>query len=229
MDRAFSRVVFQYGIPKAIPQAMLEGFWWDAQNRRYETLDQLEDYCARVASTVGVMMTLLMGPRSAHVLARACDLGLAMQLTNICRDVGEDARAGRLYLPISWLHEARVDPDELLQQPRFSKALGQVVRRLLQTAQTYYQRADLGIRLLPKDSRLSIRAARLIYSDIGRVIQTNRYDSVGSRAHTSLMRKLQLIVNAWPARHWRRMAMPIEPQPAVRFLIDAVDACADSG
>ena len=77
------------------------------------------------------MMTVLMGARDARALARACDLGVAMQLTNIARDVGEDARAGRLYLPLAWLREAGIDPEAWLARPAFSDALGSVVRRLL--------------------------------------------------------------------------------------------------
>jgi phytoene synthase len=89
---------------------LLEGFAWDAEGRRYETLEDLHDYAARVAGTVGAMMALVMDTRSPQALARACELGLAMQLTNIARDVGEDARAGRLYLPLQWLREAGIDP-----------------------------------------------------------------------------------------------------------------------
>jgi len=101
VDRAFCEVVHTCGIPQAVPRALIEGFEWDAERRRYATERDLEAYCARVAATVGVMMTLLFGERSKVLLARACDLGLAMQLTNICRDVGEDARAGRMYLPLA--------------------------------------------------------------------------------------------------------------------------------
>jgi phytoene synthase len=94
-DRAFAQIVAQHHIPRAVPEALLEGFAWDLQGRRYETLADLHDYAARVAGTVGVMMAMLMGVRAPAALARACDLGIAMQLTNIARDVGEDARAGR--------------------------------------------------------------------------------------------------------------------------------------
>ena len=100
-DRALARVVRRHGIPKAVFEAMFEGFAWDAERRRYETLDDLLDYAARVAGTVGVMMALLMGVRDRDRLARAADLGAAMQLSNIARDCGEDARMGRVYLPAS--------------------------------------------------------------------------------------------------------------------------------
>ncbi len=130
VDRAFADVVRRYDIPRAVPDALLEGFAWDVEGRRYETLSDVLAYSARVASAVGVMMTLLMGPRARGVHARACDLGAAMQLTNICRDVGEDARNGRVYLPTDWLVEEGIDPDAFVRDPRFTPALGRVVRRL---------------------------------------------------------------------------------------------------
>ena len=100
-DRAFADVVARFSIPREVPEALLEGLAWDAEGRRYETLPELYAYAARVAGTVGAMMTLVMGQRTPEIVARACDLGVAMQLTNIARDVGEDARAGRLYLPLA--------------------------------------------------------------------------------------------------------------------------------
>src|SRR5262249_29646094 len=155
---------------------------------------ELTGYAARVASSVGVMMTLVMGPRAAAVLSRACDLGAAMQLTNIARDVGEDARRGRLYLPTDWLAEARGDPDAFLPSPRFDERTGRVVARLLGSAGALYARADRGIASLPRDCRAAIRGALLIYADIGRVIAARGYDSVTSRAVVSTPRKLWLLL-----------------------------------
>ncbi len=133
-DRALAVVVAQHRIPAALFDGLLEGFEWDLQGRRYETLEALHDYAARVAGTVGAMMALLMGVRSVEGLARACDLGVAMQLSNIARDVGEDARMGRLYLPREWMAEAGLDPDAWLAQPAFTPALGAVVQRVLDAA-----------------------------------------------------------------------------------------------
>ncbi len=222
VDRAFSDVVHTCGIPQVIPRALIEGFEWDAQKRRYATGEELDAYCARVAATVGVMMTLLFGERSKVLLARACDLGLAMQLTNICRDVGEDARAGRIYLPLAWLAEAGVDKEDLLARPVHSPALGSVVKRVLDRAGTYYRRADLGMTLYPYDCRLGVRAARLIYAEIGRVVAKNGYDSVSRRAYTSKARKLLLLVRALPVLLKRRRACSVPADPAVRFLVDAI-------
>ena len=95
----------------------------------------------RLSAAVGAMMCVLMGVRDANALARACDLGVAMQLTNIARDVGEDARNGRLYLPRQWLREAGIDADAWLRAPRFDAAIAGVVGRLLQEAEVLYRRA----------------------------------------------------------------------------------------
>jgi hypothetical protein len=92
-DRAFAAVVEGFDMPRALPDALLEGMAWDAVGRRYDDLSGVLAYSARVAAAVGAMMCVLMRVREADALARACDLGLAMQLTNIARDVGEDARA----------------------------------------------------------------------------------------------------------------------------------------
>ncbi len=220
-ERAFCDVVHRFGIPRPVPQALIDGFHWDATNRQYQTLADLEAYCVRVASTVGVMITLLMGRKEPEVLARACDLGLAMQLTNICRDVGEDAAMGRLYLPRSWLTEAGIDAEQFLRAPRFDDTLAGVVQRLLETADDYYQRADVGISHLPRDCRLGIYSARLIYAAIGSQIKQNKYDSVSKRAYTSKGQKAGLILRAQNARFWRPRPNDAPPAPAARFLVDA--------
>lgn len=219
-DRAFSAVVYRYGIPRAAPSALLEGFLWDAQGRRYATLDDVLGYSARVASSVGVMMSHLMGATEPAVLARACDLGQAMQLTNICRDVGEDAAVGRLYLPEQWLRRAGVEPEAFLAQPRFSPELGGVVADLLAVAERLYRRADEGIRALPRGPRVAMRAARLIYADIGRVIAANRYDSVNQRARTGGLRKLYLLLRASGSLAWRPGPVSEIREPSARFLIE---------
>lgn len=222
VDRAFARVVESFAIPRAVPEALLEGFAWDVEGHTYGTLAELRAYCVRVAATVGIMMTLLMGRRDPTTLARACDLGVAMQLTNIARDVGEDARAGRLYLPSSWLAEAGIDAEAFLARPTPGSSLGRVVSRLLDAAERLYRRADGGIPLLPVDCRIAIRAARLIYADIGRRIRRARMDSVTRRAVVSTPRKLILVARAADALLlWPPPAQP-PPLEEARFLIEPI-------
>jgi phytoene synthase len=191
-DRAFAATVSRFQIPRALPEALLEGFAWDAGGRRYETIDELLDYAARVAGSVGAMMALVMGARSLDTVARACELGMAMQLTNIARDVGEDARAGRLYLPLAWLREGGVDPDTWLARPVFSETIGAVVGRLLAEADALYERAGLGIAALPASCRPGIRTARKLYQRIGRAVERRGLDSVGARAVVPFGDKLRL-------------------------------------
>ena len=145
-DRAFTEVVERYVIPRVLPEALIDGFAWDAEGRRYERLCDLRDYGVRVAGSVGAMMALLMGARSPEAVSRACDLGVAMQLTNIARDVGEDARAGRLYLPLAWLREDGLDPEDWLSAPAFCGAVRQTVARLLDAADALYARGRSGNR-----------------------------------------------------------------------------------
>ena len=152
-DRALAAVVAAHRMPRLLLDRLLEDFAWDAEGRRYEDLAALEHYAARVAGTVGAMMAVLLGVLDPLVLARACDLGVAMQLTNIARDVGEDARAGRLYLPTAWLRSAGLTLEALLRPPRTLRCAGRhrsaaMTRRVLMTL---YRRADTGIAALPLD------------------------------------------------------------------------------
>lgn len=223
IERALHRTVVQCAIPRAIFDALLDGFAWDAAGREIVDGSDLVAYSARVASSIGVVMTLVMGVRERDALARACDLGVAMQLTNIARDVGEDARRGRVYLPTRWLDEAGIGRDELLAAPGFDARLAPVIERVLDQADRLYRRADLGVAALPRDCRPAIRAARAIYADIGRVIRARGYDVFSTRARTSLARKLVLLVRARLGRDPVATDRP-EPLPETAFLVHAVDA-----
>lgn len=227
-DRAFADVAERCAIPIELPQALLEGFAWDVEGRRYPTLAALEDYAARVAGAVGAIMACLMGARSREALSRATDLGTAMQLTNIARDVGEDARAGRLYLPTDWLLEAGVEPEGFLANPRFSSGIGEVVEKLLERADALYERGAAGIAFLPPDCRAAIGAARLIYADIGREIAARGHDSVSARAVVPKRRKLALLASAIAGVAQNGSLRHAPPLAANAFLVEAAwsDAAA---
>jgi phytoene synthase len=224
VDRAFARVAAEQEMPRELMDALIEGFAWDAEGRRYATIGELCGYGARVAATVGAMMTVLMGPRDADTLARACDLGGARHLTNIARDVGEDARNGRLYLPSAWLEDARVDAQAFLRKPVFDERIGSVIERLLRYAGGLYTRSDVGIAMLPPDCRAAIRAAHLIYADIGREIARAGFDSVSRRAVVSTRRKLWLVLRSLFERAQERAieGRSVPPLPETRFLVTAV-------
>jgi 15-cis-phytoene synthase len=238
-DRAMARVVVRHGLPRELPEALLDGFEWDARGRRYETIEALYDYGARVAGTVGAMMAVLMGRTSAEAVARACDLGVAMQLSNIARDVGEDARRGRIYLPLAWLREAGVDPDAWLANPVFDARIASVVRRLLNAADVLYLRAEAGIGLLPPTCRPGIQAARVLYAEIGHEVARRGCDSVSQRAVVPRSRKAVLLLQALAtgalAPRPSGKALPV--LDAVRYLVqaatraepDAPSASSDEG
>jgi phytoene synthase len=223
-DRAFAEIVAAHAIPRELPEALLEGFAWDLEGRRYRSISELNAYGARVAGTVGAMMTLLMGVRTASVIARACDLGVAMQLTNIARDVGEDARLGRLYLPLDWLQEEGIDPGAWLAAPLYSAALGRVIERLLRAADALYDRAANGISSLPAACRPAMHAARLLYCEIGQEVRRRGHDSVNGRAIVPWTRKSRLLAEATVASARRQAATHAAMLEETRFLVEAAAA-----
>jgi phytoene synthase len=221
-DRALADVVRQFAIPRTLLDALIEGFAWDAEGRTYPDLAAVYEYSARVAGTVGAMMALLMGVREPNQIARACDLGVAMQLSNIARDVGEDAARGRLYLPQDWMREAGLDPEAWLRDPHWTPALGRVVERLLDAADRLYGRADLGIAGLPLGCRAGIAAARRLYAEIGHEVRRRGLDSVDQRAVVSGRRKAGLLAPILVAALRGASAHPIAPLAETSFLVDAV-------
>jgi len=226
VDRALFDAIARYRLPRAPFDALLEGMAWDAAGRTYETIEDLYDYAARVAGAVGAMMATLMRTRTPEMVARASDLGVAMQLTNVARDVGEDARNGRLYLPRAWLREAGLDPDLWLARPEFNPAIARVVERVLEHADILYHRADLGIARLPSAYRPAIFAARLLYADIGAQVEKHGHDPVSRRAVVPTFRKLQLLITAL-TRRWRAAPGEALAAPALQqnqFLVDAIAA-----
>jgi phytoene synthase len=225
-DRAFAAVVEGFEMPRALPEALLEGLAWDAVGRRYDTLSGVLDYSARVASAVGAMMCVLMRVRDADALARACDLGLAMQLTNISRDVGEDARAGRLFLPRDWLDEEGVDVAGFLANPVANLGVRRVTARLLAQAAVLYRRSEAGIAALPIGCRPGIYAARHIYDGIGSAVARAGFDSVTGRARTNARQKLGWLMlsgarTALSGVMPRHSALHARPVAEVAFLVDA--------
>lgn len=231
-DRAFARVVQEHAIPKPVVEALLDGFAMDLEGRRHQSIEDVKAYATCVAASVGLMMACVMGATDRAALARAADLGIAMQLTNIARDVGEDARNGRLYLPIAWLEEQGVDTEAFLRAPMHTPAVGAVVKRLLDEAARHYRLGHAGIQSLPKPCRHAIRTAALVYEAIGKSIAANGYDSVSRRATTGLGTKLALMVKArreddrWSATTVRDLHTGSDP--AARDLITVSGALARS-
>lgn len=199
---AFQEVALRAtGVPRIAPRFAfdhLAGFAMDVEEARYETIEDTLRYCYHVAGVVGLMMASIMGVRDAQVaqpqlLDRACDLGLAFQLTNIARDIVEDAQAGRCYLPSQWLREAGIPPDEVAL-PRHRAALAKVAARLVDHAEPYYGSALEGIAGLPLRSAWAIATARKVYREIGIVVKRRGVHAWDERAGTSKATKLRLLV-----------------------------------
>ena len=196
--RALAEVAARHPISPALVNAHIKGFELDVDGWQPDTLDDTLQYSYHVAGSVGIMMALIMGVRDQATLHRACDLGLAFQLTNIARDVAEDALAGRCYLPARWLDEAGLEvadlADEACRQRTFP-----LVRRLVEEAEPYYHSASIGIRALPRRAAWAIATARAAYRDIGRQIVRRGPDALGHRVFTGKGRKTWRATTAIPA------------------------------
>jgi phytoene synthase len=186
-------VVRQHGIPQRYPLDLIDGFRMDVQGNEYQDIGDLLTYCYHVAGAVGVMMAHILGVRDRPTLDRACDLGMAFQLTNIARDVIDDASMGRVYLPRLWLQEAGIAPAEI-GLPRNRPALAIIVARMLKVAEPYYASAGIGITHLPKRSAWAIATAHAVYREIGMEVLRLGPRAWDRRVSTSKSRKLALVL-----------------------------------
>ncbi|HEY0192578.1 MAG TPA: phytoene/squalene synthase family protein [Kofleriaceae bacterium] len=198
---ALQAVIRETGLPRAYPEALLDGLAMDAAGAGYATLDELYLYCYRVAGVVGLMMSHVFGVRDDRALRQAVHLGLAMQLTNVCRDVAEDWERGRLYLPDDRL-AAHGAPGlrQRLGQPVSAlprQAIAGAVRELLAIADRLYRSGGGGIPALPWRAGLAVRAARAIYARIGAELRRRGCDPLAGRAVVPTWRKLVLAATAF--------------------------------
>jgi len=189
---AFQEVALRHAIAPRHALDHLAGFAMDVDGARYETVDDTLRYCYHVAGVVGLMMASIMGAREAKVLDRACDLGLAFQLTNIARDIVADAAVGRCYLPAQWLREAGIPLDEIAQ-PQHRAALARVAARLVDQAEPYYDSSLDGIGALPLRSAWAIATARNVYRQIGIEVKARGPHAWDERVGTSKATKLKLL------------------------------------
>jgi phytoene synthase len=197
---AFQEVVMSRHVPRDYPAELLAGLAMDIEKDRYATIDELLQYSFRVASTVGLMMCHVLGVSNRGALRHAAHLGIAMQLTNICRDVREDWERGRLYLPLDMLAEAGAPGLDAHLGGAFpvtaKGAVAKVVRRLLTEADAYYRSGDRGLAALSPRCALGVRTARLVYAAIGGRIAARGYDVLSGRAVVPMIRKLGLLAKA---------------------------------
>jgi 15-cis-phytoene synthase len=198
---ALGDTIARHRIPIEPLLALVDGVEMDVVKTRYATFAELELYCHRVAGTVGLTLAPVLGYDDPVALSHAADLGRAMQLTNILRDIGEDLARGRLYLPLDELRAAGIEESDLEAgrvDDRFRAFMcGQIAR-----ARACYARAVPGIRhLTGYRARLAVALMATLYQDILRVIERQGYDVFGRRASVSGRRKVALAAaTMWTGR-----------------------------
>lgn len=177
-------------------QALFDGMRMDIHPRRYANMEELEAYAYRVAGSLGQWLTELAGVHDAWALARAADLGRAMQLTNILRDVGEDWRHGRLYLPLDVMARHGFGPDALGAAAEWGGepplAWRSLMEELMGDAERHYRSALQGIPSLPGYFQRPVLVAALSYREIHVALRQNGYDNIGRRAIASPASKLAI-------------------------------------
>jgi phytoene synthase len=187
----------RHTISRSLVEAHIRGFELDVEGWQPKTLDDTMKYCYHTAGTVGMMMASIMDVDDGPTFQRASDLGIAFQLTNIARDVREDAMAGRSYLPEEWRVEAGLDIADLAHSRRAEQVFP-LVKRLAEEAEPYYDSAAIGIRALPRRAAWAIATARAVYRDIGHQIMRRGPDALRERVFTSKARKTWLMISAAP-------------------------------
>ncbi len=197
---AFLEVAERRKIDLQTADLLIDAVLGDLGDVRIVDDDELRRYCYGVAGTVGLMMCGVLGVDDPAAHARAVDLGLGMQITNICRDVREDAVRGRVYLPAERLRAAGVDPDALLSgawNEELHRGVAQVVGDLLDLADVYYESADAGMKAIPMPARAAILVASRVYREIGgRLRRRHASDPLHGRTVVPMARRVSLALRS---------------------------------
>ncbi|MBC7754736.1 MAG: phytoene/squalene synthase family protein [Moraxellaceae bacterium] len=190
-----NQIIHQYKISQKYPLDLLRGFKIDADGQKIKTIDDLLDYCYCVAGTVGLMMCHIMNVDRPEALKHAVDLGHAMQITNILRDIREDHLMGRLYLPEEFLAEENLNPQNFFDEANRPQ-LKKVADRLNQLADRYYVSGLKGLMYLPWRSAWAVSIALFVYRDIGRQVKAQGISAFDQRTVVSGARKFFLLICA---------------------------------
>lgn len=189
---AFSDVLNRHKISIDLPLTLLDGVKMDLTKDRYQTFEELYEYAYKVASIVGLMTSEVFGYTDPKALNHAIDLGIAMQLTNILRDVGEDLRRGRIYIPQDELALFEVSESQLFDH-EINESFIRLMKFQIERTQSYYNSSDLGIPMLDRDSRLPVILAKENYSRILNKIEENDYQVFTERAYLNSAEKLTIL------------------------------------
>ena len=180
----------KYTIPSLYSEQLIDGVRMDLSKRSYSNFDELAEYCYKVASTVGLMSMHIVGFASNKAVRYAIELGVALQLTNILRDIAEDWSRGRVYLPADEMEQYGITYDHI-QNGIVDQAWKEFMSFQIERARDLYERAWPGIQLLDSDGRLAIGAAATFYRQILAKIEAMDYDVFTQRAHVSKWVKLR--------------------------------------
>lgn len=190
---AFIAVAIEYNIPHVYPEELLNGVIMDLTISRYKDFDELYTFCYRVAGVVGLMMTFVMGYSHADAFIYAEKLGIAMQLTNILRDIKEDKELDRIYIPVAELESYQITEADVKNE-RFSPQFKELMEFQVNRTRQYYQDAEPGIKMLDKKSRFAIYSALRIYSDILKKIEVRDYNPFPGRVYVPRLFKIGILL-----------------------------------
>ena len=192
--RAFILVAKAYAIPIAYPLDLLNGVAMDLQQTRYKTFDELSLFCYRVAAVVGLMMIHVLGYKEERAFGYAKQLGIAMQLTNILRDIKEDKEMGRLYIPQTELGQFDVKEQDIFNE-KMTPQLRALMKFQVERADQYYTEAMPGISLLKTESQHAIYSAAKIYRGILRKIEEHDYNPFLGRVFVPSIQKIRILLH----------------------------------
>lgn len=211
----FRELCLDCNIEFKVVQELIDGMVSDLGVVRMSSDAELIRYCYQAAGTVGLMMCSILGVRDPRALGHAVDLGIAMQLTNISRDVLEDAQSSRVYLPADRLRAVGVEPEQLIEGNANPRGVSLVVEDLLTLAEVYYRSADEGMSFLPARARWAVLVASRLYRGIGRRLRRkHRSNPLLGRVVLPWFVKLALFVPA--SASWLRLSLRRSTRPALR-------------
>lgn len=196
--QGFMKEIEEKGVKREYLAELVKGALFDIDSGRITDRHELLVYCYRVAGVVGLMMCPLLGVSDRQANAFAIDLGIGMQLTNICRDVLEDAQNERNYLPAEELKHANLSLNDIKQQGATPQSVQSLVRTYLNLADDYYKSGYQGLAYIPFRARVCILVAGEIYRSIGRKIRKNNYQVLKGRTYLSTFGKIVVTLKTLP-------------------------------
>jgi len=208
LDAALAHSVFKFNLDIQPFRDMVDGMRMDLVKSRYETFDELYEYCYRVAGTVGLMSVPVMGIDPANkmgedkIYGAALALGLANQLTNILRDVGEDSGRGRIYVPLEDLRRFNITEAEVMkglvdEDGNVDERWKEFMKFQIERARFYFAESEAGVTQLDKDARWPVWSALILYRQILDAIEANDYNNFTKRAYVPKWKKLLTLPVAW--------------------------------